>query len=50
MSDVPAGFPSRGDAETWLGNAWRGLAAAGVASVVLVQEGREVTRLVLGKV
>lgn len=35
-------FPSQADAETWLGETWRDLRAHGVASVVLMEEGREV--------
>lgn len=42
----PAGaeaeFPTQGDAESWLGENWRELAAAGVAAVTLLDSGREV--------
>jgi hypothetical protein len=34
--------PTQGDAETWLGEIWRELLAAGVDEVVLVEDGREV--------
>ena len=34
--------PTRSDAETWLGENWRELAEAGVAQVVLVEDGRDV--------
>lgn len=33
-------FSSQADAESWIGQAWRELAAAGVASVTLVEEDR----------
>ena len=35
-------FPSQGDAETWIGEAWRHLQDAGVDSVVLLDGDREV--------
>ncbi len=35
-------FSSQGDAETWLGEHWRVLAAAGVAAASLDEDGREV--------
>ena len=35
-------FPSQSDAETWIGENWRGLLEAGVESVVLTEEDREV--------
>jgi hypothetical protein len=35
-------FPTQGDAETWLGETWRELLAAGVDGVVLVEDGRDV--------
>jgi len=35
-------FPSRGDAESWLGEAWAELADQGVASVTLFEGDREV--------
>ncbi|MDS1269497.1 hypothetical protein RIF23_04205 [Lipingzhangella sp. LS1_29] len=31
-------FPSRGDAETWLGENWQDLAEAGASHVTLVQD------------
>jgi hypothetical protein len=34
--------PTQGDAETWLGEIWRELLAAGVDAVVLLEDGREV--------
>ncbi|TIC85579.1 hypothetical protein [Nocardioides sp. GY 10127] len=40
-------FPARGDAETWLGTAWRDLRAAGIARVVLLDGEREVSGLLL---
>jgi len=39
----PSGqFASQSDAENWLGEAWRTLAAAGVAGVTLLQDGQRV--------
>jgi hypothetical protein len=35
-------FPTQGDAETWLGEVWRELLAAGVAQVTLLEEDRKV--------
>jgi len=35
-------FPSRGDAETWVGEAWRELLEAGVDQVTLFEDGRKV--------
>jgi hypothetical protein len=37
-----AEFPTQSDAESWLGENWRELAAAGVDAVVLHDAGREV--------
>ncbi len=37
-----AAFPSRADAESWLGECWRELLDAGVDQVRLREEGREV--------
>lgn len=36
---VLSGFPSQSDAESWLGEQWRALAAVGVDSVTLAHEG-----------
>ena len=33
-------FPTKGDAESWLGETWRDLLAAGVEQVVLVEDDR----------
>jgi hypothetical protein len=33
-------FPNQGDAESWIGEAWRALAEAGVAAVSLFEEDR----------
>lgn len=33
-------FPTQTDAETWIGETWRGLADQGVASVSLFEESR----------
>lgn len=35
-------FPTQSDAETWLGEHWRELLAAGVHAVTLLENGREV--------
>ena len=37
-----AGFPSQSDAESWIGEVWPDLLAAGVDAVVLFEEGRRV--------
>lgn len=39
---TPPVFPAQGDAESWLGETWRELAAAGVGAVTLVEDDREV--------
>lgn len=39
-SDVS--FPTRADAESWLGEHWREMAADGVHSVTLLEDSREV--------
>lgn len=43
MPGAPAAetFASKGDAESWLGETWRDLLAAGVEQVVLVDGERE---------
>ncbi|MGN6781657.1 MAG: hypothetical protein ACTHJH_09160 [Marmoricola sp.] len=41
-TEKPEVFPSRGDAESWLGEAWADLAEEGVAAVVLHEGDREV--------
>ena len=35
----PGSFPSQADAETWVGETWRELAAAGVEQVSLLRDG-----------
>ncbi|MGN6473211.1 MAG: hypothetical protein ACTHK4_06135 [Mycobacteriales bacterium] len=35
-------FPTQADAETWIGETWRELLAAGVEQVTLFEDGREV--------
>jgi hypothetical protein len=37
-----ASFPSQSDAESWLGEEWRTLLAAGVDNVYLVEDGQPV--------
>jgi hypothetical protein len=39
--DVPE-FPSQSDAESWLGEVWRDLVAAGASAATLVEDGRVV--------
>jgi hypothetical protein len=41
-AEVPEEFSNQSDAESWLGEAWRALAAAGVIGVTLLEDGREV--------
>ncbi|GAB3495707.1 hypothetical protein [Nocardiopsis coralliicola] len=40
--DTPSAeeFPSRGDAESWLGEEWRALAEAGVERAALLEDGQ----------
>lgn len=42
--EVPVndGFPNQADAESWIGEHWRALLAAGVGQVVLLEGDREV--------
>ncbi|MDW5322941.1 MULTISPECIES: hypothetical protein [unclassified Plantactinospora] len=40
-------FSSQADAESWIGQTWRELAAAGVASVLLVEDDRVEYRMSL---
>ena len=35
----PAPFPSQADAETWIGESWRGLLEGGVEQVSLLRDG-----------
>ncbi len=42
LEGQPTEFTNQSDAESWLGEAWRQLAAAGVTGVTLVQDGTEV--------
>jgi hypothetical protein len=50
-SGVPAGnnetFPSQSDAESWLGQSWRELVAAGVVTAILVEDDRVEYRMSL---
>ena len=39
---VASAFPTQSDAESWLGQTWRELADAGVASVTLLENGNVV--------
>lgn len=41
-------FASQADAESWIGQTWRELAGAGVATVALVEDGRVEYRMGLG--
>jgi hypothetical protein len=40
-------FPSQSDAESWLGQSWRDLVAAGVMAAVLVEDDRVEYRMSL---
>lgn len=40
--DDPGGFPSQADAESWVGESWRGLLAGGVEQVTLLRDGERV--------
>lgn len=41
--DLPTeGFPSQGDAESWVGETWRELLEHGVDAVTLLEDGRVV--------
>ena len=40
-------FPSQSDAESWLGQSWRELVAAGVVTAVLVEDDRVEYRMSL---
>ncbi|WP_067969098.1 hypothetical protein [Nocardiopsis trehalosi] len=42
-------FSSRGDAESWLGEEWRGIAAAGAAQVTLLEDDRPVYTMSLSE-
>jgi hypothetical protein len=37
-----AAFPTQADAESWIGESWRGLLEQGVEQVVLLEDDREV--------
>jgi hypothetical protein len=41
-AETPGVFTSQSDAESWLGEAWRELADAGVVGVFLVHDGTDV--------
>jgi len=41
-AEQPGSFSSQSDAENWIGEYWRELAAGGVASVTLVRDGERV--------
>lgn len=40
LESAGASFPSQSDAESWVGETWRELAAAGVDAVVLYEDER----------
>jgi hypothetical protein len=43
VADLPVPeFPSQSDAESWLGEVWRELVAAGATQATLVEDGRVV--------
>jgi hypothetical protein len=39
---APGSFPSQSDAESWLGEEWRTLLAAGVDNVYLLEDGHPI--------
>ncbi|MHB1614800.1 MAG: hypothetical protein ACYCXA_04475 [Actinomycetes bacterium] len=39
VAEVPEGFPTQSDAETWIGEGWSDLLAVGVDQVVLLEDG-----------
>ena len=41
-SGEPAPFPSQADAESWVGESWRGLLEGGVEQVSLLRDGERV--------
>jgi hypothetical protein len=41
-TEAAGNFPSQSDAESWLGEAWRRLAADGVAGVTLLHDGQKI--------
>lgn len=41
-ADVPEGFPTQADAESWVGEVWRDLLERGVDQVTLEEDGRVV--------
>ena len=41
-ADAPATFPSQADAESWIGEEWKGLLEAGVDAVTLLEDDRVV--------
>ena len=45
--EVPPSFANQSDAESWIGEAWRALAAAGVATVALYTDGRQLYEMSL---
>lgn len=42
VAEDPGGFPSQADAESWVGEAWRGLLTGGVEQVTLLRDGERV--------
>lgn len=45
--EAPPSFANQSDAESWIGEAWRALAAAGVATVALYTDGRQLYEMSL---
>ena len=41
LGEVSEEFPSQSDAESWLGEGWRDLLAAGVSEVILEENGKK---------
>lgn len=48
IGDPPPSFANQSDAESWIGEAWRELAEAGVQSVALYDDGTEMYQMPLG--
>ena len=41
-AEDPGGFPNQADAESWVGESWRGLLTGGVEQVTLLRDGERV--------
>ena len=45
--ELPPSFANQSDAESWIGEAWRALAAAGVETVTLYADGKRLYEMSL---